>query len=142
MDKINNIAVISAGSLGVMFGDILNQCYGKERVYFVADWKRVEKYRDKGIFLNTKRCDFTYYMPDEIIVPPDLILIAVKYPALQEAIHIAKQISGPHTIFISLLNGIASEQDLLKHFAKAQVLYCVAQEMRSEEHTSELQSHS
>ena len=123
------IAILGAGALGVMYGSILTDKLGRERVYFLADENRTDRYRKQGIYCNGNRCDFNYYSPGELKTAPALILIAVKFNQLEEAIATAREAAGEDTLFVSVLNGISSEELLTEEFGKERVLYCCVQGM-------------
>ena len=58
--------------------------------------------------------------------PADLVIVAVKSPALGEAIELARASVGPSTVVLSLLNGIESERVLAEAFPEATVLLAVS----------------
>ena len=132
MAAIQNIGIIGMGALGIMFGQQLNKTYGKKHVTFYADAERVEKYRENEILCNGEICDFSIQVPptkaDER-KSEDLLIFAVKATALSDAIDEAKYLVDGHTILLSLLNGISSEEALGDAFGTKNLLYCVAQGM-------------
>ncbi len=129
MKKIETIAIAGAGALGVMFGRSLTLNLGRERVCFAADAKRAERYRTDGFLCNGLACAFRYEVPDQDSHPVDLVMFTVKFTGIEEAIRLVRPLVGPHTVILSLLNGIASEDVLAEAFGEEHVLYCVAQGM-------------
>jgi 2-dehydropantoate 2-reductase len=126
---INTISLIGMGALGILYGDILTEAAGTQNVSFLADEKRVNKYRESGVYCNGKKCSFTvkdYMQPSE---PPDLLLFAVKGTSLDSAIETARNHVGKRTVIISLLNGISSEEIIAAAFGKEHLVYCAAQGM-------------
>jgi len=91
----------------------------------IADKGRSRRYLEQGISVNGVRYDFRYVEPGEDTVPADLVLIAVKYHHLQQAVQDVKNHVGPDTIILSLLNGIASEEIVGGEFGMDKMLYSV-----------------
>ena len=117
------------GALGVLFGDMLARALGPERVGFVADAARRSRYAQTPVTVNGRPCAFRTIDPAEPSGPDDLVIFAVKGPALERAMADAAGRIGPDTALISLLNGISSERELEARFGARNVVYCVAQGM-------------
>lgn len=126
--NIKKIAIIGAGALGVMYGSYLTKAFGKKQVAFLCDEIRVKRNQESVYTANEEKCDFNFSTPEEFGIA-DFVIFAVKYTAFSDAISLAKKVSGPETIYLSVLNGIASERDLEPLFMHDQIIYCVAQEM-------------
>lgn len=126
--EIKKIAIIGAGALGVMYGSCLTNAYGNRCVSFLAEEERVARYRKTEFQANGASCGFSFAVPEEF-GKADFVLFCVKYTAFAEAMELAEKVSGKDTIYLSVLNGIASERDLAERFGEEHVLYCVAQEM-------------
>jgi 2-dehydropantoate 2-reductase len=129
MRDIKTVAVIGLGALGTMFGNHLSKRMGKEDLRIVAGRGRIERYRREKVYSNGEECDFAYVAPKERTEPADLVLIAVKYLQLNDALHDIENQVGPHTLILSLLNGITSEGIIAKAYGMDKVVYCVAQGM-------------
>lgn len=129
MEKIRKAALVGAGSLGIMYGQRLTEVFGKESVCFAADRERIRRYEGKGLYFNGNRCDFRYIESGYSLEKADLIIIAVKYTGLPEALEAVAGLVHPETIIISLINGITSENMIARAFGSEHVLYCIAQEM-------------
>lgn len=125
---IENVSVVGMGALGILFGKYIQDKMGKESVSFVVNKNRMKKYVQQGIICNGERGSFNL-IDEEIKKETDLLIIAVKATALDEAIKTAKNQVGENTIIISLLNGITSEEIIGQAFGKEKVIYCVAQGM-------------
>lgn len=126
--KINKVGIIGMGALGILFGEFLTEKIGKENVCFVANKNRIEKYNEQGIFSNGKFCDFNLIDEDQG-EEVDLLIFAVKFTVLEEAIKSARNMISDNTIIISLLNGISSEGIIGETFGMEKIIYCVAQGM-------------
>ena len=128
---IERVGIIGRGAVGVLYGNLLNEKLGKERVCFIADEKRAGQYRDNPVFCNGRICDFTYASDGKSYGPVDLLLIAVKYPVLMESLESVRDFVGEHTIILSLLNGVTSEGITEKALGRGVVLHSIAQLMDS-----------
>lgn len=120
------VTIVGMGALGILYGDMFTKTLGKEAITFLADERRIEKYRREGVFCNGKKCDFRMQSRAQIT---DLLIFAVKGTALKEAMELAKDAVGEETIILSLLNGISSEEILEKRFLKGHIIHCIAQGM-------------
>ena len=127
--NIERIAIVGMGALGVLYGDFLTQHLGRERVGFVVNAERRERYERMEITANGRRCDFRLIDANESGEPADLVIFAVKATALQQAMEDAAGQIGPDTVILSVLNGITSERLLEQRFGGKNVVYCVAQGM-------------
>ena len=127
--NIERIAIVGMGALGVLYGDFLTEHLGRERVGFVVNAERRERYERMEITANGRRCDFRLIDANESGEPADLVIFAVKATALQQAMEDAAGQIGPDTVILSVLNGITSERLLEQRFGGKNVVYCVAQGM-------------
>ncbi|HZK39545.1 MAG TPA: 2-dehydropantoate 2-reductase N-terminal domain-containing protein, partial [Clostridia bacterium] len=107
--EIKKVSIIGLGALGILVGHRFSKKMAKEDLRIVADEARIKRYREEGVFCSGERCDFNYVLPQEESGPSDLVIFAVKYGALEDAIKTVKNQVGPNTLFVSLLNGITSE---------------------------------
>lgn len=129
MKEIKTVGVVGLGALGVIFAHQLTRGAGYENVKVLASSKRTARYKEEGVYLNGARCDFNYADTAAEAQPLDLLLFAVKFGALEDAIAECRHLVGPDTTIISALNGIASEQVLSDAFGAEKVVWCVAQKM-------------
>lgn len=127
--RIERITIIGMGALGVMYGTVFAENMGSEAVTFLADKKRILRYRKEGVFCNGKRCDFRFQEAAERAQAAELLIFAVKATALAEAVAMAKPYIGSDTVILSVLNGISSEEVIGAALGTVHVLYCVAQGM-------------
>ncbi len=128
---IEKVGIIGRGAVGVLYGNLLNEKLGKDRVCFIADQKRAGQYREHPVFCNGKVCDFTYVSEEQEYGKVDLLLIAVKYPVLMESLRSVKPFVGEDTIVLSLLNGVTSEEITERTLGTGTVLHSIAQLMDS-----------
>jgi len=127
--RIERASLIGLGAIGLTFANqIQNNLPGSLTV--IADKGRIERYTLEGVFCNGRRCAFDYITPEEKPErPADLVLIAVKYGGLQEAIGAIRNHVGADTVILSLLNGISSEEIVGSVYGEEKVLLSVAQGM-------------
>ena len=127
--EIKKVSIIGLGALGVLFGSQMASKMPREDLRIIADSKRIEKYKSENIYSNGSLCDFNYMTPEEHCEPADLLIFAVKYNGLADAVEAVRNHVGDSTIIISLLNGISSEAVIGRTYGMDKVLYCVAQGM-------------
>ncbi len=126
---IENVSIVGMGALGVMYGDFFTEKMGKEHVEFVADSARIDRFQHEGMFCNGHACDFA--MADELETgrPADLLIFAVKATGLEAAIHTVRNKVSQHTIILSLLNGITSEEIIGNAYGMDSIIHCIVQGM-------------
>lgn len=126
--KINTAAIVGLGALGVMYGHHLAKRMPGGALHVVADEERISQYRQSGVLCNSEACAFEYWTPNEA-QPVDIVFVGVKQPGLEDAMEAMKRLIGSHTVILSLLNGIISEQLLADRFGADKLLLCTAQGM-------------
>ena len=129
MKDIKTVGIIGLGALGTLYAHLFTERLGKDRVLVLADKARTERLRQDGMWYNDQLCDFTYADAAQVTEPVDLLLFAVKFGGLPDAIDTCRHLVGPETTLVSVLNGIASEPMLAEAFSPEQVVWCVAQKM-------------
>lgn len=127
--EIKRVSIIGLGALGVLYGHHLSLRMAGEDLRIIADAGRISRYRSEGVFCNDEACNFNYVTQEQVVEPADLILIAVKFGGLEDAVRMIKNHVGRDTVILSLLNGISSEEIIEAVYGKGQVLDCVAQGM-------------
>lgn len=128
MKRIENIAIIGMGALGLLFGDLLDRDVGLS-VGFIVDEARMARYRGEPISVNGAAKHFRLLPAGAKGAPADLVIFAVKATALAGAMEDAAGYVGPDSVVLSLLNGITSEELLEARFGREKVVYCIAQGM-------------
>lgn len=128
MKRIENIAIIGMGALGLLFGDLLERDPGLS-VGFIVDEARLRRYQGEPVCVNGAQRRFRFLPARSAGAPADLLIFAVKATALEEAMADAAGYVGPDTIVLSLLNGITSEGLLEERFGREKVVHCIAQGM-------------
>ncbi len=104
---MKNVLVLGAGGLGAVYAQILYDAGINVKV--VASGERYDRLTQQGFFIN----DIHYHVPilhaDATDFVADLIIVATKYHHLNIALPDLKNFVGDHTVFVSLLNGLTSE---------------------------------
>lgn len=129
MQKIDSVAFIGMGALGILYGHTIAESLGKGSVTFIVDKQRKSRYLANPPTFNGEPCPFVFCEPDQYSGKAQLLIFGVKGTTLKQAIEEVRPLVGPETIIVSLLNGITSETMLEQAFPEAKVLYSVAQGM-------------
>ncbi len=128
MKEIQTVGVVGMGALGMLFGNLLTQALGPESVCFLMDDERYERHKNDCHTINGRPVTLRPARAAEC-GPVDLILVAVKYPALAASLETMAPAVGEDTLILSLLNGISSEPILAERFGPEKVIHTVAQGM-------------
>lgn len=125
---IQTTAIIGMGALGLLYADVIAKARGKEGVAFILDEARLEKYKGTTFTINGEKRSFNMISGKEAEAV-DLLIVAVKYNGLKSAIETMKFCVDEHTIIMSVMNGIDSEEIIANEFGKEHMIYTVAQAM-------------
>ena len=118
--KLEKIAVLGAGAVGayVIWGLSQRQDI---RLGVVAEGERAQRLQN-GIGINGKVYHPEVWTPEEAH-GADLLIVALKYGALPGALGSIRQVVGEHTIVMSLMNGVDSEEIIAAEVGKEHILY-------------------
>lgn len=121
--NIQKVALIGAGAIGAY---LIWSFHGVADVTFtvIADGARRERLERGGITINGERYPLRVREPDQA-GPQDLIFLATKYGALDEAIAMLPPLMGPDTLILSLLNGVDSEGRVAQAIGAKHVVHSV-----------------
>lgn len=119
--KINTVAIIGAGAVGAYFIWGLYEKLG-EKLWLVAKDERKTRLAINGITINGMTYHPKVKTPEES-KGVDLLLISTKYQALSEVINDIACIVDEHTIVMSLLNGVDSEEIIGARIGMEHMLY-------------------
>ncbi|MCJ7594714.1 MAG: 2-dehydropantoate 2-reductase [Desulfobacterales bacterium] len=121
---IKKIAVIGAGAMGAAFASrFFNMA--KDSVSLIAKGERYDRLKAAGLIVNGRRYDLALISPEERTPPADLLMVAVKNHHIPEAIRDIRNLVGDHTIILSVMNGIDSEEQIGAVYGMEKVLYAV-----------------
>ncbi|MFP4266614.1 MAG: ketopantoate reductase family protein [Spirochaetaceae bacterium] len=119
------IGIIGFGALGGLYGHFFSRAPETETV-FIASGDRFERLRAQPLTVNGEELNIPVEQAGKARSPVDLILFAVKHHHLQQAIEDVSSHVGESTVFISVMNGIESEERIAEAFGEEHVLYSVA----------------
>ena len=118
--KLEKVAVLGAGAVGayVLWG--LSEKPGI-RLGVVAEGERARRLQN-GIGINGKAYHPEVWTPEEAH-GADLLIVALKYGALPGALDSIRKVVGEHTIVMSLMNGVDSEEIIAAEVGADHLLY-------------------
>lgn len=119
--EIKKVALIGAGAIGSYFINGLSRKPGLD-FCVVAEGERRERLMRDGLVIDGENVALNVRTPEEA-AGPDLIIITVKYGALDGALELAKRIMGPDTVVMTPLNGIDSEERAAKVLGKECIVH-------------------
>lgn len=123
--KINTVAILGAGAVGGYFIWGLSEKLG-ENLWVIAEGERRERLLRDGIDINGSRYELIVRTPEEA-AGVDLLLVATKYGSLEESLPMIEKIVGEHTVVMSLLNGVDSEEVIGERIGKEHLIYSMMQ---------------
>ena len=121
--EIRKVAVVGAGAIGayVIWGlaDLLG-----DDLLVIADGERGEKLRREGLRINGR--DYVLNVKDAAEAgPADLVIVCVKYDALESTLSSIEKICGPETTVMSLMNGVDTEDTIGAHIGTEHMIYSI-----------------
>lgn len=125
MQPIKRISVIGAGAMGSVYAAKLFEM-DKDCISLLAKGERLKRLKNRGLIVNEKHYALPVTRVQEKGPPSDLIIVAVKHHHLPEAIQDMKNRIGDHTVVLSVMNGIESEEQIGAVYGMDKVLYAVA----------------
>ena len=124
MNQIQNILILGAGGLGAVYANIFHTAGFNTKI--VAKGERYQRLTDNGFFINDVQCFVPIIEASESGFTADLIIVATKYHHLDGALPDLANFVGEHTIFISLLNGLTSEEIIGEIYGRDKTLLSIA----------------
>ena len=124
MTEIKRVAILGAGAMGAYFAARFFES-GFETC-LVARGKRNEKLTRDGLIVNGKKYHIPVVDPDTASQPVDLILVGLKHHHLQEAASGLDKLVNDSTVFLSVMNGLESEEILGSMYGMDKVVYALS----------------
>jgi 2-dehydropantoate 2-reductase len=90
------------------------------------DSERYARHKNDQYTINDEPFAFSMQDIAKVAAPSDLVIVAVKGPALPSLIPMIQPSVGRDTVIISLMNGISSEDMLAERYDRQQILDCIA----------------
>lgn len=125
MPEIQKVAVLGAGAMGAYFATQFFNTPGFSTC-FIATGERLDKLQKNGIIVNGKHYPIPAISPDQADSPTDLILFALKHHHLPEALHNLGGLVGKNTTFLSVMNGLESEETIGAIYGMEKILYAIS----------------
>ena len=123
--EIHKVAIVGMGALGLMYGEQIQKTLGKDHLSFVMDTARYRRHQTDTYSVNGVPQDFSI-VDAAAATPVDLVIVATKASGLASALDVMAGLVAEHTIILSVMNGISSEQILAERFGDRNLIYCVA----------------
>lgn len=123
---IESVAILGAGALGAVYANIFHKAGIPTRL--VAKGERYQRLLRNGIYIN----DTHHHIPaidaahKNTSFTADLVIVATKYHHLTSALPDLASLVHSDTIFISLLNGMSSEDKIGQLYGRQNVLLSIA----------------
>ncbi|MBQ9166346.1 MAG: ketopantoate reductase family protein [Oscillospiraceae bacterium] len=125
MKEIKTVAIVGMGALGILYGSYIAKQEGFDTVCYVMDEKRWETHKDQPVYCNDEPLHFRCVSADQA-KPADLVIVAVKFTGLEDALDVMAGCVGPDTVILSVMNGISSEEIIAARYGKEHLIYTVA----------------
>jgi 2-dehydropantoate 2-reductase len=125
VEPIKNVSILGAGALGAMYAVHFHTHEGFE-VSLIASGERRERLLADGLVVNGTPYHFPVVDPLEATSPADLFLVALKHHHLAGALVGLDKLVGEGTLFVSVMNGLDSEDMIAAAYGREKVLYAIA----------------
>jgi len=122
MREIRKTYLCGLGAIGGAYGSALHAA-DPDGLKVIAGGERLARHAANGVIINGSPIRFTYIQPEAGGPAADLILIAVKRHQLEQTIRDIRNFVGEHTVILSLLNGIDSEEIIGREYGMEKLLY-------------------
>lgn len=121
--KIQSVAILGAGAVGcyVLWGLADKAAANSLQLGVVAEDSRAERLRQNGCTINGQVYHPQVWTPQQAH-GVDLLIVALKYGALPGALDSIRTIVSEHTVVMSLMNGVDSEELIAAQIGAAHVL--------------------
>lgn len=117
---IKKVAILGAGAVGsyVLYG--LNNC--EIELGVIAQGQRNKRLKTQGIKINGELYH-PYVWTSQEVKNLDLLIVCLKYNALEDALDTISEVVSKHTIVMSLMNGIDSEDSIEKRIGEGHIVH-------------------
>lgn len=119
---MKKVALIGLGAMGAFFAGRLVDYLGDDFVV-IASGARKERIEQQGLTINHKHYNFIVKKPETTDFQADLIIVAVKSLALEEALGQIRNFVGPETQILAVLNGVEADEKAIAMYGTERVLY-------------------
>ena len=138
------ILMVGAGAVGGYLGTRL--VLAGEQVTFAVRGERVQRLREQGLVIHGPTGEERVRLPhvdtaEGLAGPFDLVLLAVKWPALESACQELQRLLAPNGVVAPLLNGVDSEDVVARYVGAQRTVAAVAYMSAGSTGPSELYAH-
>jgi 2-dehydropantoate 2-reductase len=125
MREIQRVAILGVGAMGAYFA---SRFFDSPDFFpgVIARGQRLERLKREGMVINGKHYEFPVIDPNESSSSMDLIIVALKHHHLEEALQGLEKLVGDTTIFLSVMNGLESEEYIGSLYGMDKVLYTIS----------------
>lgn len=136
---VETVAVLGAGAVGSYF---IAGLFGKlgDRLWVIANGDRKRRLKEQGLLINGRRIFPCVKEPEEAR-GVDLLLVALKYGALPGSLEPIAEIADSHTIVMSVMNGVDSEEIIAARIGREHMVFSLMQ-LDSERQGGNIQFHA
>ena len=125
MPEIKKIAILGAGAMGAYFASRFFDTPGFSTA-LIASGQRLDRLKKNGIVVNGVPYLIPVIDPDRAGSPVDLIIVALKHQHLQGAVQDLAKLVGESTTFLSVMNGLESEETIGAIYGMEKVVYAIS----------------
>jgi len=124
MSRIERVAILGAGAMGSALASRFHVA-GFSTI-LIGRGERRRRLIETGLTVNGETLRLPVVDPREATQPVDLIVVALKHHHLPDAVPGLGKLVGPETTFISVMNGLDSENYIGGLYGMDKVLYCIS----------------
>jgi 2-dehydropantoate 2-reductase len=127
VDEIRSVLIVGAGAVGSVVAATIHRSRPGSAM-LLANAARRARLQSEGLVINGERLELPLVSTNEPFPrgqEPGLAIVAVKNHQLPGAIAEMAPLVGAGTLILSLMNGIASEDDLAAAFGREKVLFAM-----------------
>lgn len=122
MHEIRTVYLCGLGALGSSYAKVIHAC-DPAGLKVIANAERIQRYKTSAPRLNGEPLRLSYLCRADEAPPADLIIVAVKQHQLADAIEEIIPFVADHTIVLSFLNGIQSEEIIGRRVGMEKLLH-------------------
>lgn len=116
---IQSVAFAGLGSVGAIYAQLAARCAEVPCFGVVGD---AQSYMQRPVSVNGERLTIPLRTAEQGGEKADLLIVAVKWYALETVLEETAPFVGENTVILSLLNGVTSEETIARRFPQARVL--------------------
>ena len=123
--EVKNVAILGAGAMGSVFAARFHATPGFN-AFIVARGQRGRRLAGEGLWVNGEHFPVPVLDPDDKGPTADLVIVGLKNHHLAEALPDLKNFVGDRTAFISIMNGLDSEEAIGRMYGPEKVLLAIS----------------